>query len=104
MSTKATGETADVMSDIEKYLTTTELLDCQGRVQHTLTLMIDGRVKIRRASSTIIVEPSTGHIEPAGSIVPDHVLHAVGELAGQRVPVLHHDGVALARQRHRHPS
>ncbi|CAE7836277.1 cobW, partial [Symbiodinium sp. KB8] len=72
------------MSDIEKYLTTTELLDCQGRVQHTLTLMIDGRVKIRRASSTIIVEPSTGHIEPAGSIVPDHVLHAVGELAGQR--------------------
>ncbi len=90
------------MSDFDRYLTTTELLDCQGRVEHSLTLMIDGRVKIRRSSSTIIVEPSTGHVEPPGAIVPDHVLHAVGELAGHQVPAPHHDGTALPRQRHHH--
>lgn len=85
------------MSDLDRYLSGTELLDCQGRVEHSLTLLIDGRVRIRRGAATIVIDPSSGRLDPPGAVVPDHVLHAVGELAGQPVPPS-----ARNRQNHHH--
>ncbi|HWL43740.1 MAG TPA: hypothetical protein VNQ73_12400 [Ilumatobacter sp.] len=82
------------MSDLDRYLDNylagTELLDCQGRVEHALTLLVDGRVRIRRGTTTIVVDPASGHVNPPGAILPDHVLHAVGELAGRPAPTHHH--------------
>lgn len=78
------------MSDLDRYLASTELLDCQGRVEHALTLLVDGRVRIRRGAVTIVVDPATGHVDPPGAVVPDHVLHAVGELAGRPVATRSH--------------
>jgi hypothetical protein len=36
-----------------------QLLDCQGRVTHTLTLLLDGKVEVRFASSGVraVVDP-----------------------------------------------
>ena len=73
------------MSDLDRYLASTELLDCHGRVEHALTLLVDGRVRIRRGAVTIVVDPATGHVDPPGAVVHDHVLHAVGEVAGRPV-------------------
>lgn len=83
------------MADLDRYLAGTELLDCQGRVEHALTLLVDGRVRIRRGAATIVIEPTTGHVDPPGSVVPDHVLHAVAELVGHPVP-------AASKRRHDH--
>jgi hypothetical protein len=83
------------MSDLDRYLAGTELFDCQGRVEHVLTLLVDGRVRIRRGAVTIVIDPTTGHVDPPGSVVPDHVLHAVGELAGHPVPT-------TSKRRHDH--
>ncbi|MFT3854485.1 MAG: hypothetical protein QM733_17365 [Ilumatobacteraceae bacterium] len=78
------------MNDLDRYLSGTNLLDCQGRVDHALTLLVDGRVRIEHGSRTIVVDPTTGHVEPPGAAVPDHVLHAAGELAGHPIPTRHH--------------
>jgi|GEM_PF-2074208 len=78
------------MSDLDRYLAGAELLDCQGRVEHTLTLLVDGRVRIRRGAVTIVIDPATGHVDPPRAVVPDHVLHAVGELAGRPVATRSH--------------
>lgn len=72
--------------DLDGYLTRTDLLDCQGRVEHALTLLADGRVRVRRGAATIVIDPASGEVEPPGAVVPDHVLHAVGDLAGRPVP------------------
>ena len=75
------------MSDLERYLdhylAGTELFDCQGRVEHALTLLVDGRVRIRRGSATIVVDPASGHVDPPGAVLPDHVITAIGELTGR---------------------
>ncbi len=89
------------MSDLDRYLSTVELLDCSGRVEHTLTLLIDGRVRIRRGPATIIIDPATGALDPPGAVVPDHVLHAVGELIGRPVTLRGAVGHA-GRHAHRH--
>lgn len=90
------------MGDLDRYLTTTDLLDCQGRVEHSLTLLIDGRVRIRRGASTIVIDPSTGLVDPPGAIVPDHVLHAVGELAGRPVATPTRERRTRHHRRHHH--
>jgi hypothetical protein len=33
---------------------------------------------------TIVVDPTTGHVDPPGTVLADHVLDAAGELAGGR--------------------
>jgi hypothetical protein len=46
--------------DIDRDLQQAELLDCSGRVSHTLTLLIDGLVRIDSANGrTAIVDPRT---------------------------------------------
>lgn len=70
------------MSALDRYLASTELLDCQGRVDYELTLELDGRVRVHHAGTTVRVEPATGFVEPPGFVLADHVLHAAAELAG----------------------
>jgi hypothetical protein len=46
--------------DIDRDLQQAELLDCSGRVSHTLTLLIDGLVRIDSANGrTATVDPRT---------------------------------------------
>lgn len=87
------------VSDLDRYLTSIDLLDCQGRVEHSLTLQLDGTVRVRRGGSSIIVDPATGFVDPPGAAVPDHVIHAISELAGR--PTAGRDG-RHEHHRHRH--
>ena len=83
------------MSGLDRYLATAELLDCHGRVEHVLTLLVDGRVRVQRGGSVFVVDPDTGLVDPPGTPVPDPVAHAAGELAGRPITV--------PRHRHSHP-
>jgi hypothetical protein len=74
------------MADLEDYLTSTDLLDCQGHVEHSLTLLVDGRVRVRRGTSTMTIDPDTGYVDPPGMTLPEHVLHAAGALVGRPIP------------------
>lgn len=78
------------MPGLDSYLTSTTLLDCQGRVEQALTLLVDGRVRIEHGGRTIVVDPTTGHVDPPGAAIADHVLHAAGELAGCTIPTRGH--------------
>jgi hypothetical protein len=58
-------------------LASTGLIDCFGATTHTLTLLIDGRVRIRFASGVEAdVDPDTGIVLTPGRSVPDHVVAA----------------------------
>lgn len=80
------------MAGLDDYLTSANLFDCQGGAAHRLTLLIDGRIRVQRGMVVIVVDPSTGRLDPPGALLPDHVLHAAEELAGRQIP----------RQKHRH--
>ena len=82
--------------NIDRYLTTTELLDCQGRVQYTLTLLLEGGIRVQGGARTFVIDPIDGGVEPPGTPVPDQVLHAAAELAGRPIKP--------ARHLHRHGS
>lgn len=84
---------------LDGYLAGTELFDCQGRVEHALTLLVDGRVRIRRGSATIVVDPTSGQVDPPNAILPDHVVTAVGELTGRPFHASH--APAPAHRHHR---
>ncbi len=51
--------------NVDDFLTTTRLIDCQGRVTHTLTLLLDGRVRVRVGSVEGVVDPSQRAVRPA---------------------------------------
>lgn len=58
--------------DLDAYLQTSEVFDCTGRVTHTLTLRVDGTVKITFANGrTAIADPDTRSCATPGMIVPD---------------------------------
>lgn len=50
----------------DPYLHTTELLDCLGRVTHSLTVEPDGSVAVRTGSATAKVHPATRAVHPHG--------------------------------------
>ncbi len=51
----------DETMDLDAYLATTQLLDCQGRVSHTLVVLPDGSVRISFANGRVArVDPRTG--------------------------------------------
>lgn len=50
--------------NIDDYLSTVELLDCHGRSTHRLTLLLDGRVRVRAGAVDAIVDPSTRNVDP----------------------------------------
>lgn len=60
--------------DLSKYLATTQLLDCNGHVTHTLTLLADGNVEVATGARTVVVDPMSRHVvRPAGVTVPDQI-------------------------------
>lgn len=63
-------------------LATTTLIDCTGATTHTLTLLIDGRVRVRFSSGVEAdIDPSTGAVLTPGRAVPDQVVAAARSLA-----------------------
>ena len=63
-------------------LRTTSLLNCQGTITHTLTLLISGTVRIRYSTGVEVdVEPATGRVLVPGFTVSDTVLQAARSLA-----------------------
>jgi hypothetical protein len=72
------------MSELDRYLSSTQLLDCTGQVDTTLTLLIDGRVRVERYGHRFVVDPASGLTEPPGAHVPEDVRLAARELAGGR--------------------
>ena len=49
---------------LDDYLSTVELVDCHGRTTHRLTLLIDGRVRVRVGAAEAVVDPATRAVEP----------------------------------------
>jgi hypothetical protein len=63
-------------------LLSTSLIDCHGAVTHTLTLLIDGTVRIAFTGGThAIVEPRTGVVLTPGRVVPPPLIAAARSLA-----------------------
>lgn len=63
-------------------LASTSLIDCTGVTTHTLTLLIDGRVRVRFASGVEAdVDPSTGTVLTPGRTVPPQVIAAAKSLS-----------------------
>ncbi len=66
------------MSGLGPDLATSQLLDCQGRVTHTFTVLPAGTVEIRTAAYTCTVDPTSRTVTPSGIHPPDEVLgHAI---------------------------
>ena len=51
--------------NIDDYLQSTQLIDCNGRTTHTLTLLPDGNVRVRTATLEAVVEPRERSVRPA---------------------------------------
>ena len=49
---------------LERYLDAVELIDCSGAVTHRLTLLIDGRVRVRVGDAEAVVDPATRTVVP----------------------------------------
>lgn len=79
------------MTDLDQYLTSTELLDCEGRVRHRLTLLLDGKVRIAIPGRTVVVDMETGLVDPPTVQLSDAVMHAAAELSGRPMPKRDHD-------------
>ena len=63
-------------------LATTTLIDCTGQVTHTLTLLVDGTVRVRFPSGVEAdIDPRTGTVLTPGRIVPEQVVAAARTLA-----------------------
>ena len=64
--------------DISDYLERTSLIDCSGRVTHTLIRQIDGRITVRiHDGRTIEVDGSTLTVLTPGAHLPESVMAAV---------------------------
>lgn len=76
--------------NVDDFLTTTRLIDCQGRVTHTLTLLLDGRVRVRVGSVEGVVEPRQREVRPptvklgAGEYGHDQVVQIACDMADGR--------------------
>lgn len=53
-----------VAVNVDDYLTTTQLIDCQGRATHTLTLLLDGRVRVRTSAREVVIDPRDRSLRP----------------------------------------
>ena len=63
-------------------LLSTSLIDCHGTVTHTLTLLIDGTVRIAfTGGAHAIVDPRTGVVLTPGRVVPRPLIAAARSLA-----------------------
>jgi len=77
-----------VAMNADDYLTTTRLIDCQGRATHTLTVMLDGRVRVRTSAVEVVIDPRDRSLQPpsftlgAGEYGHDQVIQIACEMAG----------------------
>lgn len=74
------------MNALDGYLSSVQLLDCQGRVDAVITLLIDGRVRVERPFAAFVLNPLTGHPDVTGVTVPNQVWEAAEELVGHSIP------------------
>ncbi|MFV0260036.1 MAG: hypothetical protein ACK5PP_16485 [Acidimicrobiales bacterium] len=51
--------------NLDEYLETVTLVNCTGQVTHTLTLLIDGTVRVRTGHAEAVVDPSSRTSRPA---------------------------------------
>jgi len=74
--------------NVDDYLTTTQLLDCQGRATHTLTLLLDGRVRVRTGAREVVIDPRDRSLQPpsvtlaVGEYGHDQVVQLACDMAG----------------------
>jgi hypothetical protein len=62
-------------------LSSSQLIDCHGRVTHTLVLLVDGSVRVRTDSMELTVVPATRQVLPPGARLPEAVLDHACALA-----------------------
>lgn len=67
--------------NLDRYLASTQYLDCQGQVTHTLTLLPDGRVRVEAAAFTAHIDPATRVVHPRGLKLPEQLLDHAAALA-----------------------
>lgn len=68
--------------DLSQYLVSTQLLDCTGRVTHTLTLLPDGMVQVQTPAVTAVIDPvAKVVVRPPGVRFPHQVLDQAAVLA-----------------------
>lgn len=70
--------------DLDTYLDSAQLLDCNGRVSHTLTLQLDGTVRIRFSGREAVVDPRTRRNLTPDVAVHDTLVEAACTLAAGR--------------------
>ncbi|MDY7103242.1 MAG: hypothetical protein S0880_18825 [Actinomycetota bacterium] len=64
------------------HLSSTQLLDCEGRATHTLTLLVDGSVQIEAPAYTCVVDPARrAVVRPGGVRVPSELFDIAATLA-----------------------
>lgn len=67
---------------MEDYLTSVDVLDCSGRTTHTLTLQIDGTVRISMPSGLeAVVDPTRRLVLTRGVNVPSTLFDAAASLS-----------------------
>lgn len=72
--------------DLSKYLASTQLMDCNGQVTHTFTLLADGNVEVVTGRLTAVVDPvARVVIRPAGVTVPEQVFDQALVLAREAI-------------------
>lgn len=70
------------MADLEALLTSHHVVDCTGQVTHTLTLLVDGTVRIAFAGGRkIVAHPDTHSCLTPGASVPEALWPEVTSLA-----------------------
>jgi hypothetical protein len=69
-----------VVMDLSE-LASSQLIDCHGRVTHTLVLLVDGTVRVRTDALELTVVPTTRQVLPPGARLPDAVLDHACALA-----------------------
>jgi len=68
--------------DFSDYLVSSQLLNCSGKVTHTLTLLPDGNVEVAMSAVTVVVDPvAKVVVRPPGVRVDRQVFEKAGVLA-----------------------
>jgi hypothetical protein len=73
--------------NVDDYLVTTRLIDCGGRTTHTLTLLLDGHVRVRAGAVEAVVDPRDKSVHPpaiklgAGEYGHDQVVQIAYDMA-----------------------
>lgn len=75
------GAVVSEQRGLDRYLATSQLLDCHGHVTHTFTLLPDGLVRVTSGSVTVVVDPHRRTVHPPGAHLPQEVIDHACSLA-----------------------